>query len=256
MSLVKDDESGRLDADEMKVNGTGTSLPATVVAELAKIGPIWKENIPAHAARMVELFSPLLARCPKGGVRVSRAVSYGPHARNLLDVFHPLQAQGAAAVLFVAGGGFVDGERNRSDEIYANVLYYFARHGIVGISRAQPNLAAASRSQQDRTANEAVGPRWPDAREPRACSRRTRPEQKLDVRDRAARVRLHEGHEAARDVGGRAGACNVGAREITSEPIKARRRYKGPWLKALMLQAGRAMVLQIAPDAAQRHHHF
>src|SRR3984893_9750437 len=121
-------------------------------------------------------------------------------------------------------------------------------HGIVGISRAQPNLAAASRSQQDRTANEAVGPRWPDAREPRACSRRTRPEQKLDVRDRAARVRLHEGHEAARDVGGRARACNIGAREIASEPIKARRRYKGPWLKALMLQAGRAMGLPIAPD--------
>ena len=59
-------------------------------------------------------------------------------------------------------------------------------HGIVGISRAQPNLAAASRSQQDRTASEAVGPRWPDAREPGACSRRTRSEQKLDVRDRAS----------------------------------------------------------------------
>jgi acetyl esterase len=111
-----------------------TALPANVLAELARIGPIWKENIPAHVARMVALFSPLLEACPKDGVRVSWALPYGAHARQQLDVFHPRQARGAAVVLFVAGGGFVDGERNRSDEIYANVLYYFARHGIVGIN--------------------------------------------------------------------------------------------------------------------------
>lgn len=118
------DASGRLDA----------GLPANVLAELARIGPIWKQNVPAHAARMVELFSPLLAYCPKGDVTVSRALSYGPHARHLLDAYHPAQARGAAAVLFVGGGGFVEEERNRSDEIYANVLYYFARHGVVGIN--------------------------------------------------------------------------------------------------------------------------
>jgi acetyl esterase/lipase len=37
-------------------------------------------------------------------------------------------------VLFVHGGAFVDGDRNRSPEVYANVLYYFARHGCVGVN--------------------------------------------------------------------------------------------------------------------------
>jgi acetyl esterase/lipase len=160
MSVVKDDkddESGRPDAREMKVDGIGTSLPATVVAELARIGPIWKENIPAHVARMVELFSPLLAGCLKGGVRVSRGLSYGSHARNLLDVFHPAQAQGAAAVLFVTGGGFVDGERNRSDEIYANVLYYFARHGIVGINMGYRLAPEAKWPEGSKDVEAAVG---------------------------------------------------------------------------------------------------
>jgi acetyl esterase/lipase len=34
----------------------------------------------------------------------------------------------------VHGGAFVEGHRNRSAEIYANVLTYFARQGVVGIN--------------------------------------------------------------------------------------------------------------------------
>ncbi len=37
-------------------------------------------------------------------------------------------------LIFVHGGAFTEGSRHRSTEIYANVLYYFARHGVVGIN--------------------------------------------------------------------------------------------------------------------------
>jgi acetyl esterase/lipase len=37
-------------------------------------------------------------------------------------------------VLFLHGGAFVDGHRDRSAEIYSNVLIYFARHGCVGVN--------------------------------------------------------------------------------------------------------------------------
>ena len=37
-------------------------------------------------------------------------------------------------LMFVHGGAFVDGHRNRTPEIYSNVLYYFARNGVVGVN--------------------------------------------------------------------------------------------------------------------------
>src|SRR5690606_5344808 len=39
-----------------------------------------------------------------------------------------------AAVLFVHGGAFFDGHRNRTGEVYANVSYHFARNGIAAIN--------------------------------------------------------------------------------------------------------------------------
>ena len=50
-------------------------------------------------------------------------------------------------VLFLHGGAFVDGERNRTDEFYANILYFFARHGVLGINleyRRAPEFAYPS----------------------------------------------------------------------------------------------------------------
>jgi acetyl esterase len=51
-----------------------------------------------------------------------------------LDVFATECSAPQPVVVFVHGGAFVDGHRNRSAEVYANVLYYFARHGIVGVN--------------------------------------------------------------------------------------------------------------------------
>jgi len=36
--------------------------------------------------------------------------------------------------MFVHGGAFVEGEKDRTAEIYSNVLWYFARHGIIGVN--------------------------------------------------------------------------------------------------------------------------
>ena len=37
-------------------------------------------------------------------------------------------------LVFVHGGAFVDGDRDRTPQVYSNVLYYFARHGVLGIN--------------------------------------------------------------------------------------------------------------------------
>lgn len=109
-------------------------IPQSLNHLLSVVGPVWAHDVPGNVRKMVDNFSPLLAQCPKTGVEVTRGVAYGSDERQLLDVFTSDRSSSKPVVVFVHGGAFVDGHRNRSDEIYANVLYYFARHGCVGIN--------------------------------------------------------------------------------------------------------------------------
>lgn len=110
------------------------AIPDEVYRLMAEVGPRWASNVPVHVRQMIDAFTPLLARCPKDGVETTRDIAYGEHARQVLDVYRPAGAKGAPVVLFVHGGAFVDGEKDRSPEVYGNVCNWFARHGIVGIN--------------------------------------------------------------------------------------------------------------------------
>ena len=101
---------------------------------MAELGRKWGEDIPGHVRAMMEAFSALLADSPKEGVEVTRDVAYGSHPRQRLDVFRGGARGPLPVVIFVHGGAFVDGDRNRTAEVYSNVLYYFARHGVLGVN--------------------------------------------------------------------------------------------------------------------------
>lgn len=110
-------------------------IPETLWSLMAEIGPRWGRDVPRHVKLMAEEFTAVLRKAPKDGVEVRRDISYGPHPRQALDLFSPVGRTGSRpALVFVHGGAFVEGSRNRTDEIYANVLYYFARQGVVGIN--------------------------------------------------------------------------------------------------------------------------
>jgi len=110
-------------------------IPPALRALMADIGPRWRQDVPGHVRLMVEQFTPILSNAPKQGIEVRRDIAYGDHPRQAFDVFLPqIVADPRPALLFVHGGAFVDGHRNRSAEIYANVLYCFGRHGIVGVN--------------------------------------------------------------------------------------------------------------------------
>lgn len=117
--------------------GHDVEIPASLRRLLAEIGPRWAENVAGNVRLVVEQYSPILAQAPKDGVEVLRDLAYGADERQCLDVFTP-RTEGHSGtlpvVVFVHGGAFVDGHRNRSNEVYANVLYYFARHGCVGVN--------------------------------------------------------------------------------------------------------------------------
>ena len=102
---------------------------------MAEIGPRWGAATSANVRRMIEEFTRLHDAVPKTGICESRDLAYGAHPRQRLDIFAPSDpGKNRAAVVFVHGGAFTEGDRNRSPEIYANLGRYFARHGIVGVN--------------------------------------------------------------------------------------------------------------------------
>jgi acetyl esterase len=121
--------------------GDAPALPDSLLQLMAEVGPRWGSSVQANVRLMVEKFSEVLAHAPKAG-HATRNLPYGEHPRQILDVYAPLegandptQAPHAKPVLiFVHGGAFVDGDKDRSAEIYSNVCWYFARHGVVAVN--------------------------------------------------------------------------------------------------------------------------
>lgn len=110
-------------------------IPPRVHSLMAEIGPKWGSATSAHVKLMVEEFTKLHRELPKPEVTELRDFAYGPHERQKLDLYLPANgASKRAAVVFVHGGAFTEGDRNRSPEIYANVSRYFAKAGIVGVN--------------------------------------------------------------------------------------------------------------------------
>jgi acetyl esterase/lipase len=116
------------------VSGQVSRLPAAIQAELVAIGPRYQSDIRTHIPRTRELFLPLLAESPKAGVRVTADLAFGDDPAQRLDVYRPEGAADAPVVVFVHGGALTRGDKNANAEVYANVMYFFARHGVVGIN--------------------------------------------------------------------------------------------------------------------------
>jgi acetyl esterase/lipase len=111
-----------------------TQLPLPMQQLMARIGPIWGSDIRGHNQLVMGAYAPLLAAANNDGISVTRDVPYGPHARQVLDVFQPADAKNAGVVVFMHGGAFVRGDKQASPEIYDNLLYWFAKQGYVGIN--------------------------------------------------------------------------------------------------------------------------
>jgi acetyl esterase len=101
------------------------TMPDDIRRRLMEMGP----NYSGPAVN--EIFQPLLAAAPKGNVKVTKNVNYGPHPRHVLDVFQPVGKTNAPVFVFVHGGGYVGGSKDAND---GNVPAYFARNGLLGIT--------------------------------------------------------------------------------------------------------------------------
>ncbi len=105
-----------------------STVPEEIKSRLIEVG------FSSPYAAMDELYLPLLARAPKGGVRVTKDLTYGEDPRHRLDVYQPEGASDLPVFVYVHGGGYRTGERDINDEVYANVLHFFSRQGMLGIN--------------------------------------------------------------------------------------------------------------------------
>ena len=70
------------------------------------------------------------------GCTVERDIVYGPHARHRLDIFKPAGGTtGAPILLYVHGGGFVQGDKGGPDApFYNNIGAWAAANGMIGVT--------------------------------------------------------------------------------------------------------------------------
>ncbi len=108
-------------------------IPPSLWQAIDEVGPRWATDIRAHSLRMAEGFSAILAQAPKVG-QVSKDLPYGPHARQVLDVYAPPGAASVPVVIFAHGGALVDGHKDRTPEIHSNVCWCMTHHGMIGIN--------------------------------------------------------------------------------------------------------------------------
>ncbi len=124
--------------------GDVADLPQDLQDWLHEVGPIYFQDFPGNTAKSFEYFTPLLKTARSGGVTVTKDLSYGSDPLQELDLYREEGIAQAPIIVFVHGGGYTGGSRDYSSEVHANVLTFFARHGMLGVN-IDYRLAPAAR---------------------------------------------------------------------------------------------------------------
>lgn len=113
--------------------GLATPVEAQVTATpevAAQLPALGQELSREMVGGTMKLYDPLHAAETEEGISVTRDVSYGADARNVLDVYAPEGAEAAPVLIFVHGGGFVRGDKGD----VAGIGRWFAKQGVVAVT--------------------------------------------------------------------------------------------------------------------------
>jgi triacylglycerol lipase len=82
------------------------------------------------------LYAPLQQKPPYTGVTFSRDISFGPDAKDVLDVAEPEKGGGSLPVLMYVSGGAGNKQQGgpNGDAFYDNVMLWAVKNGMVGVN--------------------------------------------------------------------------------------------------------------------------
>ena len=112
----------------------GGTLPAQVPPDIAtKLIAIGRGVCVPETA---ELYAPLQPKPPYEGVMFTRDVSFGPDAKNVLDVAEPEQGGGSRPVLIYLSGGAGNKQQGgpNGQAFYDNIMVWAVKNGMVGVN--------------------------------------------------------------------------------------------------------------------------
>jgi len=83
-----------------------------------------------------QIYRPLHPNPPYKGVSIARDISFGPDAKNVLDVFAPEKGGGSRPVLIYVSGGAGNKQQGgpNGDVFYDNVMLWAVKNGMVGVN--------------------------------------------------------------------------------------------------------------------------
>src|SRR5580693_3578669 len=83
-----------------------------------------------------ELYAPLQPNPPYEGVKFTRDVSFGPDAKNVLDVAEPEKGGGSRPVLIYLSGGAGNKQQGgpNGEAFYDNIMVWAVKSGMVGVN--------------------------------------------------------------------------------------------------------------------------
>src|ERR1700719_3870032 len=104
-------------------------VPADIAASLKEMGPV------VNPAGTAKLYRPLQPKEPYPGVKVARNVSFGPDARNVIDIFSPAKGGSRPVLIYVAGGAGNKIEQvPDGDAFYDNIMLWAVKNGMMGVN--------------------------------------------------------------------------------------------------------------------------
>lgn len=105
-------------------------VPPDIAAKLITIGR--GVCVPETA----ELYAPLEQKPPYAGVKFTRDVSFGPDAKNVLDLAEPEKGGGNRPVLIYLSGGAGNKQQGgpNGEAFYDNIMVWAVKNGMVGVN--------------------------------------------------------------------------------------------------------------------------